>query len=224
MMLSNILFLTVSSRKENRGKLPWLFTLYTICALAEDILSMPFKFHPAFITEEIIDFYILVFIGIEFATFYSFFYRIFRDNNAIRNKIRLICWLYTALSLLIITFCCSFFTSQLVIREISGYYSVISSLLLIAPCLYYYYTLFEEEPFDKNLTREPAFWITTGITFLSCINIPLFLVEKYLDGNTHKSWNSIYVINYVGYCVLFLFLTIAFFCKRFHKVINIFNR
>jgi hypothetical protein len=89
------------------------------------------------------------------------------------------------------------------------YYIVPESVFLVIPCLIYFYELFLTMNL-KPLTDQPAFWVVTGILFLSACNIPLLVSSQFL--RKYAYFDEAYSLNYIFYSLLFLLLIKASLC------------
>lgn len=97
---------------------------------------------------------------------------------------------------------------------------VIEGLLIIVYCLYYFYELFALKP-DKILIREPSFWAISGMLVLFSAITPLFLLFDYMRKNHIRMGYSLYSINNIAYCLLFITFIIAILLnKKKHKLAN----
>jgi hypothetical protein len=85
--------------------------------------------------------------------------------------------------------------------------TAIESISLIPFCLYYFFELLNNPPLLK-LTKEPAFWVTTGILFLFICITPYYLLVDYF-----KNITEMQLIDFFGYDLLLLFLAKASFVK-----------
>ncbi|HEX6432261.1 MAG TPA: hypothetical protein VF008_31430 [Niastella sp.] len=220
MILLNILFLIVALRNRSAKKANTIFIIYGALFLVENIAGICISLFDKVLikndsfTTTIGAYSVLCFVQIEFIVFYSFFYYQF-NNKRIQNKIAVTGKIYAAAAVLF-TLYVSIFPFPLTIKNLTAYIYVTSSILILIPAFYYFYTLFLEPP-TKNLLQEPSFWITTGIAFLHSLNIPLFLIEKYLLNKFIPVWYSMYSINYIAYCFLFILLIISLLCDKEYK-------
>lgn len=82
------------------------------------------------------------------------------------------------------------------------------SLFLVLPCLVYFYELFLDVH-ERPLKNQPAFWIITGILFLNCFAIPLFLTTGLLG----KYEEAAFSLNYILYALFFSLLIRAYLCR-----------
>jgi hypothetical protein len=193
--------------------------VYGIAALIQDVISI-IGMLIAKISVSVYDFTLtldnittIVFIQIEFYTFCRFLYYQFEDKplaRIINNISNVIIIIFATASVIVIL------ASTAILSNFISYLSVISSLLILTPSFYYFYVLFTDPPI-KNLLTEPSFWITTGIAFLHSLNIPIFLINGYLELHLGAFWINIYIINYVAYCFMFILFIIAILCQNSRK-------
>lgn len=220
MIVLNILFLIVALRSRSAEKVYNIFIIYGALFLVENIAGICLTLFDKVLIKTgsfkatVGAYSMLCFVLIEFIVFYLFFYHQF-NNKRIQNKITVTGKIYTAVAVLF-TLYASIFPFPLTIKSLTAYIYVTSSILILIPAFYYFYTLFIEPP-TKNLLQESSFWITTGIAFLHSLNIPLFLIENYLLKKFITIWYSMYSINYIAYCFLFILLIISLLCDKDYK-------
>jgi hypothetical protein len=217
MIVFIVLFLVVAVRYRAPKKTYRFFILYGILFLVENtggIIMLLFDkvlIKNNTFTSTLGNYSVLCFLQIEFLIFYTFFYYQFSQKH-IQHKIA-VTGKGCSLAVVLLTAYAGIFPFPLTIKSLTAYISVFNSVLILIPAFYYFYTLFIEPP-TKNLLHEPTFWITTGIAFLHGLNIPLFFIETYAIKQFIVVWYSIYSINYIAYCVLFILLIISLLCKR----------
>jgi hypothetical protein len=217
MIVLNMLFLIVALRKRPTEKVYTIFIIYGALFLVENIAGICLSLFDKMLiknssfTTTVSAYSVLCFVLIEFIVFYSFFFYQF-NNKRIQNKIAVTGKIYAAAAVLL-TLYASIFPFALTIKNLTAYIYVTSSILILIPAFYFFYTLFIEPPV-KNLLQEPSFWITTGIAFLHSLNIPLFLIENYFLKKFITVWYSMYSINYIAYCFLFILLIISLVCDK----------
>ena len=83
--------------------------------------------------------------------------------------------------------------------------TIIESISLTPFCFYYFYELLNTPPFLK-ITKDPAFWITTGILFLFVCITPYYLAFEQI-----KEIHEMQMIDFFGYDLIVLFLAKASF-------------
>jgi hypothetical protein len=220
MIVLNVLFLIVALRNRPAEKTYAIFIIYGALFLVENIAGICISLFDKVLikngsfTATVGSYSMLCFVQIEFIVFFLFFYYLF-NNKRIQYKIAATGKIYAATAVLL-TLYASIFPFPFTIKNLTPYLSVTSSILILIPAFYYFYTLFLEPP-TKNLLQEPSFWITTGIAFLHSLNIPLFLIENYLLKKFITVWYSMYSINYIAYCFLFILLIISILCDKDYK-------
>jgi hypothetical protein len=97
-------------------------------------------------------------------------------------------------------------------NEIPDYLTVIESYLIIIGCLFYYLEIFTT-PANIKLLEHPQFWTITGMLLLFAFLIPLFLQRNNILLNFIDLYNTIYVMNFIGYITLFIFFNIGLRCQ-----------
>jgi hypothetical protein len=92
---------------------------------------------------------------------------------------------------------------------------IAEGFLVIIFSLYFFYELFSQKT-DKGIFRIPAFWAVLGmLVFFSSVT-PLFLFFYYLRNVNSQLKDSLYIINNLAYCFLFIMFAITIFRKRKH--------
>ena len=144
-----------------------------------------------------------IFIIIETTCIFYFFYK--NQMFSVNSK-RILFVLY---ALFITLYLHSFAKNNFrIIPSGSIYY--MQSLIVLAPCFIYIFQLFLNPPI-LNLLEEPAFWFNAGIMIYFILTFPIYFMIDYF------SKGPIYILldtfNYIGYILIFLFLTRAYVCK-----------
>lgn len=91
----------------------------------------------------------------------------------------------------------------------------IGCLTIVVFCVYYFFELFRL-PKSVKLTRNPAFWICSGLLFFYCCGFPLYAFVNFWSKLKWviKSFDSIVTILNI---FLYSLFTIAFLCSRTRK-------
>lgn len=97
--------------------------------------------------------------------------------------------------------------------QIPSSFSIINSIFIAIPCLFYFYEIFDSTPVI-NLSQEPSFWIITGFLFMAICTLPFYCLESYIYENMIASYDQLYILTYVFYCVLFILISKALLCKQ----------
>lgn len=140
--------------------------------------------------------------------FYLFFVSVLIKNITVKKIIRIACCLYPIPALINIFY----FQGPKVFHTVT--YSV-GCLLVIISCFYYFLELFRL-PKSVKLSRNPAFWICSGLLFFYCCGFPLYaFVNFWLS----YKWmlNSFQSIISILNIFLYSLFTIAFLCNRIPK-------
>jgi len=89
----------------------------------------------------------------------------------------------------------------------------ITNFALVFCCLFYYFDLFENIPV-KNLFKEPAFWVITGLFLCLTISVPLNTVRNFYLRNSSDGIN-LYAgaISGFAYGIMHLFFVKAYLCS-----------
>jgi hypothetical protein len=81
--------------------------------------------------------------------------------------------------------------------------STLESAIIIPSCLYYFYELLKIPPII-NLSREPYFWIVTGILFLSICITPFYLAINFI-----KPTPEMQIVDHIAYILIVSLFTKA---------------
>ena len=95
----------------------------------------------------------------------------------------------------------------------------ISNLGFTLYCFTYFITIFKTEP-KLKITKDPVFWIVTGLLFYSAFSLPLFPIAEYFKIN-NKITLTFVIISIINLLIIFmhLFFIKGFICLiRLHKV------
>jgi hypothetical protein len=86
-------------------------------------------------------------------------------------------------------------------------------LLMVACCIYYFWELFQQSH-SVSLSREPAFWICTGLLFYFACSFPIFGLTNYLmKALPTVILQNLYIIFILVNVFLYLSFIIAFLCR-----------
>lgn len=85
---------------------------------------------------------------------------------------------------------------------------LVDCIALTIPCFVYFYEQFLY-PSEKPLKAQPAFWVVTGILFLNCMSIPLYLLSGMKSHDLHEASS----LNFFLYAVMYSMLACAFLCN-----------
>jgi hypothetical protein len=86
------------------------------------------------------------------------------------------------------------------------------SLLVVAFCIYYFFELFKR-PKSTKLTKEPAFWIVSGLLFFYCCSFPFLGLNNIVQTLPVVILLNLKFILSVLNVLLYLLFTIAFLCR-----------
>jgi hypothetical protein len=143
---------------------------------------------------------------------YCYFFRLLLWNNRIKKIISIFSIVYSILIMLFLITTFDFLTNRLI--YVTNLLAVLEFLILMIPCFSYYQQILMTES-KLRLFERPSFWIVTGIFFYSLISIPYYLLDTFIYEHAVRSK---FIFNALLYQVPlifhFLFLTIAFLCKK----------
>jgi hypothetical protein len=85
-------------------------------------------------------------------------------------------------------------------------------LLIVTCAIYYFFELFQS-PSSIRLTKEPSFWISSGLLFYYCCSLPFIGLTGLLSTMPKIFLNNVYYILIGINVLLYSLFTIAFLCK-----------
>lgn len=85
-------------------------------------------------------------------------------------------------------------------------------LLIVSFCIYYFLELFRK-PKSTRLTKEPAFWIVSGLLFFYCCSFPFLGLNNLLNDAPMVLMNNLRSILAVLNVLLYTLFSIAFLCR-----------
>jgi hypothetical protein len=149
-----------------------------------------------------------VFTSFEFYVFLVFFKQMLSYQSH-RWILRFISFVYLSGSLLLLI-------KDLVIRhnlEVDTEYLLwgFQSICLLIPCVLYFLEIFRNA--EIYLSREPAFWIVSGLSFFMISSLPFSLFSNYIEAQSHDLAANFTAIFNIFYCLLFLMITKGHLCK-----------
>ena len=140
---------------------------------------------------------------------YSFFTRYFGPGK--RKLLVKRIFFITSLSVLTVIITTKF--------EFTNYkLGAVCNLNFVLYCLIYFISLFKNEPIYK-ISKEPSFWIITGLFFYSTFSLPLFPIFDYFRNNglTQLSLTIVMVINLLIIIMHLFFIKGCLCLTRQHK-------
>jgi hypothetical protein len=136
-----------------------------------------------------------------------FFCTLFIKSSIVNKSFKKVIVIYTGLVVIILPL---IFFSNSIDKNATTPLFVTENICLTASCLLYFTDLFRQPP-TRHLLQDPAFWAISGMLLLFSIGTPLFLLFDVLG--YHFALESIYVINYILYCILYLTYLKAIQCS-----------
>ena len=85
-------------------------------------------------------------------------------------------------------------------------------LLIVAGSIYYFFELFKK-PKSTRLTKEPAFWIVSGLLFFFCCSFPFLGLNNLLNDAPEVLKKNLMTILAVLNILLYVLFAIAFLCR-----------
>jgi hypothetical protein len=86
----------------------------------------------------------------------------------------------------------------------------VEALYILLPCFSYFIQLFKTPPI-LQLTNEPSFWVTSGLTIFFLLSLPMFYISKHFETDNLSVISNSSI--YFGYTLVFLFILRAYLCK-----------
>jgi len=97
--------------------------------------------------------------------------------------------------------------SQINLIHAISIFTITEALLLLFPCFYFFYEILNHPPV-LQLSKEPSFWIITGITFLFICLIPVYLGLIIIG-----VIQPIQTIDYIGYMIIIVLFLKGTSCR-----------
>ena len=144
------------------------------------------------------------FIVSEFIFYFFVLYQIIK-NKKIKKIIINILWIYPVLAMI----------NTFLIQKAQGFDSTsyaVGCLLVAIMCIFYFYELFQFSSSNK-LSREPSFWICTGILFNYCCLFPIFSFVIFFHNPPLFIIKNLEMIRSIINIFTYLLFTIAFLCR-----------
>ena len=145
-----------------------------------------------------------IFLLLEFIIIYNYFLQILK-NKKIKKT------LY-AISILYIFGIAFMWIYKKSFNKEADIFFIFQAICILYPALFYFFE-FLRTPSKIELTREPSFWLTTGILLYFGCTLPLFLLKDIIDFSKDFE-RSIFSINFLCYGLLYLFIIKAYLCKK----------
>jgi hypothetical protein len=145
------------------------------------------------------------FFGVIEFTFYMWMIREIIRVDKVKKILRYLLIIYPLVSLINIFF----------IQGTNHFASLTYSLgclLIVLLCIYYFFELFQA-PTSVNLTRQPAFWICSGLLFFYCCSFPIFGLSNFLLSLPKVFRRNIITIIILLNVFLYSMFTLAFLCR-----------
>jgi hypothetical protein len=176
-----------------------LFTLFLLYTFLNEIAAGYLVEH----NKQTLELY-NVYVVIQFV-FYTYLLSSFILDTRIKKVVKFIQPVYVVLSILNLFF----FQKWVVYNSIT--YSI-GSLIIVALSIFYFYELFKQKKV-VYLTREPSFWISTGLLFFFTCSFPLIatvnLLSDLKEGTLYTLQNILTLVNVMLYSIF----TISFLCQ-----------
>jgi hypothetical protein len=145
-----------------------------------------------------------LFTTIEFC-FYFFVFNQIIVNKRLKKIIFYVLLIYPVIAIL------NIFLIQKVTVFNTMTYSL-GCLLIVACCVFYFLELFQS-PYPIALSKEPTFWICSGLLFYFACTFPLFGLINFLSDPSKKIIQGVTIISNLLDVLLYSSFTIAFLCR-----------
>ena len=189
--------LTIFRGKRSPGYLK-VFSLFLLVNLITETISA------------IQDFYVinnLVFVNL--VTVFDFAFYCYFIREIIRSKLVKRILLYC-----LIIYPAMFLVNTLLIQG-SAFHSMtyaLGCLLIVVSCVYYFWELFQQ-PDAVNLSRQPAFWIASGLLFYYACTFPFYGTTNLVSALPKVILRNLLLIFELLSILQYLSFTIAFLCR-----------
>ncbi|HEV2479533.1 MAG TPA: hypothetical protein VGS79_07705 [Puia sp.] len=138
-------------------------------------------------------------------SFYCYFIREIVRSKAVK-KILLYC---------LIIYPAVFLVNTLLIQGSVVFHSMtyaLGCLLIVLSCVYYFWELFQQ-PDSVNLSRQPAFWISSGLLFYYACTFPFYGTTNLVRALPKVILKNLLLIFVLLNILQYLSFTIAFLCR-----------
>ena len=178
------------------------FLVYIVSSIFQGVLILYFDLNPGPVNIDSIS--ANIFTIIEFIIF-SFFFLSILQSKAIK---------YLLIIFLIgfPLFCTYYWLKINSVYNFPYTISVVEAFCFLVPCFFYFYEVFTKPP-TYNLSRQPQFWITTGILFYFITMIPSFLIMEFLEDNWFL-FRNLGLIGFFSTSLLYSLIVKGFLCKN----------
>jgi hypothetical protein len=206
-LLGFIISFKIKNKKDNRYLLKYYFLSFSILDLASYSVVAFFRHHPHTRTL-VLRYSDFLFTLAEFLILIVFFQRLFANKRIERWVIIVAKYAFLALStgLCLADIICSNELTRYTLQNLF----TLQAICLLVPCIFYYRTVFYDPPATKTILDLAEFWIVGGVSFFMLCTLPFSLFLNLLDFALPDMFYSIF---YIFYCLLFLILIRAFWCK-----------
>jgi len=199
-------------RKE---KLSYLFLIYTIsCILLFMGINIQSIFFPAtgkantVIGETANTFFAII----ELFVFIAFFLQIIESRTS-KKFLFLFSGGFVVAIILFFAKVLNVSTSRDDIMQASIAVNILEFLTFLIAILSYFIELFTKPP-TQNLTKSPAFWISSGLFIYILASLPLLIFSEYIWVESKKSYFLLFSFHYASLTLLFLTIAKAFLCRK----------
>jgi len=200
----------VSYRHRNKFVELKYFHLYPIASLSQGIFAcVTVAFLDGNSAWEYSRISIIVFVFLEAMLLYNFFSNVIKVNSLkFILKVLFVGFLLYSIGVFVLTN--SFLNSGMIITGET-------CVVILSVCLYFI-QLFRI-PTSHDIIEEPAFWINIGILFVFSCTLPAMTLS-FFGQALILSDSYFFIINFVGYSVLFLFIIRGYLCRK-EEVISV---
>ena len=152
---------------------------------------------------------IMIFIFLEAILLYNFFSNAIKVNS-LKFILKALFIGFFIFSIAIFVLTNTFLNSEMIITGET-------CVVILSVCLYFK-QLFRM-PASHEIIEEPAFWINIGVLFVFSCTLPAMTLSFFGQGSI-LSDSYAFIINFVGYSVLFLFIIRGYLCRK-EEVISV---
>ena len=183
-----------------------IFTILTFLALTQLIVSNYLSYlYGAKKSLQLINLSINIFLIIELFIISIFFYSRLKSQNL--KKI--IKYLNGPLWIILFT---SFIIDSNFITEHYAFFASTEAIIVLLNCIFLFIEILDDDS-DTPLFDSPDFIITAGYFFFFSFTCPFYMLYNYIKYSNAIFLTSFYIINDLGYLILYFLITKAYLCQ-----------
>jgi hypothetical protein len=208
MMASQLVAVYVSYRGKTLSKELKYFYLYPIASFCQSIFALiSITFLNQKMEARLLEISVDIFVLIEIYLFYTLFLKVI-IKNTFRRILKASIVGFALYTIGLFGFSDSLYGNSMKV--------VIGETFILFISIFLYFIELFKSPVKSNAVEQPEFWIIIGILFAFSCTLPVIALAFFRLGLISDSYH--YIINFVGYSILFLFITRAYLCRKQDEV------